>query len=266
MLNNSAQKPKTPSPYPRELLITDTRSYWDAFTGCPSAQTYSAYDPDTLYEHVLALNCKRWSCRHCAQKRIRQLAIRTQAAAPNAMLTLTVDPSLYQTPREAFDATRRLIPTLFAQLRSLYGDIQYLRATELTAKGWPHYHFLLRAPFLPHRVVRDTWERLTGAKIVDLRRVDRSFRAYTYLLKYLSKLHRIEWTERHLSFTRRFFPPDTQPKNPTTAWHGGRVARIAPQNYLLQSAEGHVAIQLSDSHWVLEPRDDDPKTTQPTKP
>lgn len=170
------------------------------------------------------------------------------------MLTLTVDPRLYSSPREAFDCTRRLIPVFFSQLRALYGPIEYLRATELTKNGWPHYHFLVRSAYLPHTVVRDTWAKLTGATIVDVRSVDRTFRAYTYLVKYLAKLHKIDWTERHLSFSRAFFPPKDPHEENRSPWLNPKVYRMHPSSYLLQTAEGQYLTEVAPSHWTLDTR------------
>lgn len=244
--------PRNATPaYPQTYLIENTDDYHNRFNGCPNAQTYSAFNDDLIGEHVLALSCRRWSCRYCAERRIRQLAVRTREAKPNRLLTLTIDPRLHSSPRDAFDATRRTLPILFAELRRLYGEVEYLRVTELTQNGWPHYHALLRSDYIPHRVVQEIWNRLTGATIVDIRQVKRTFSAYTYLVKYLAKLHKIEWTERHLSYSRKFFPPNPDPHPERFRWLGGRVYRTSPQHYMLQAAEHYEVVQLSDSHWLI---------------
>jgi hypothetical protein len=184
--------------------------------GCNHAQSLIAYDPANGDHVLIALPCKQWSCRWCAENRIRLLAYRTRKAKPNRLLTLTVDPSLWADPRAAFDGTRRKIADLITFLRQRFGPVEYLRCTELTKAGWPHYHFLLRSNFIPHEVVKAKWQELTGAIIVDIRRVKTTFSAYHYLVKYLSKLHKIEWTERHVSFSRGFFVPEdeTPPQGP----------------------------------------------------
>jgi len=162
-------------------------------------------------EVVVILPCKQWSCPYCCRRKIAELSARTRDAKPNRLMTLTIDPKLYEDPRAAFDATRTQVPELIRCLRKRFGDIEYLRVTELTHRGFPHYHLLLRSGYLPHAVVKSEWTRLTKAIIVDLRQVKQSFAAYTYLLKYLSKLHRIEWTERHVSYSRSFFPEKPPP-------------------------------------------------------
>jgi hypothetical protein len=65
---------------------------------------------------------------------------------------------------------------------------------------------LVRSPFLPHAVVRDAWSKLSGATIVDIRQVKKSWEAYTYVTKYLAKLRVLPWTTRHLAWSKKFFP------------------------------------------------------------
>jgi hypothetical protein len=111
-----------------------------------------------------------------------------------------------------------------------YGEVEYLRVTEVTKKGWPHYHLLLRSGFLPHKVVKTLWAELTGATIVDLRQVKKSFSAYQYLVKYLSKLHRLEWTERHVSVSKNFAPKvEWAPDNPIELAPRPHFATVAPR-------------------------------------
>lgn len=200
--------PKPPDiPPPDTYLVTNTPSlafrYLDV---CPRSQTLIAYSLAFEALVLFALPCRTWSCRICAETKIKALAATVQLAAPNRLLTLTVDPALYSSRREAWQKTRKCVPLLIRQLRKKFGEIEYLRVTEVTAKGWPHYHLLVRSGFLPHSVVKAYWSELTGARIVDLRQVTKSFSAYKYLVKYLAKLHKLEWTERHVSMSRGFAP------------------------------------------------------------
>lgn len=191
---------------PRHLISarTETECF---FHTCLNAQTLEAYSRKFKCTVWLALPCKQWSCHYCAELKIRQLAVKTQDAKPNRLMTLTVDPARWDSPRHAFDGTRRQVPETIRALRKRFGDVEYLRVTELTQRGWPHYHLLVRSPYIPHAVLKDIWSDLTGAIIVDLRQVKDTFQSYTYLVKYLSKMHQIEWTERHVSYSRKFFPP-----------------------------------------------------------
>jgi hypothetical protein len=143
-------------------------------------------------------------------------------------LTLTVDPANWEDPRDAFDGTRRQVPELFRILRRKFGEVEYLRVTELTKAGWPHYHCLVRSGFLPHAVVRDRWQDLTGATIVDLRRIADKQKTYWYLVKYLAKMHTLGWTNRHVSYSKSFFRDPPREKNDALQLSEGKVLETHP--------------------------------------
>jgi hypothetical protein len=175
------------------------------------------------------------------------LAARTRDAKPNRMITLTVDSKLWPDPRSAFDGTRRHIPTLFNALRKRFGKIEYLRVTELTAAGWPHYHFLVRSGYLPQPVIKAEWQRLTGAVIVDIRPVDARWSAYTYLLKYLCKLSNLGWTDRHVSTSREFFSPEPEKKPSHLPIERSEKISMHPSTYLRGHAVGSFVARLTPS-------------------
>lgn len=239
----NGQKPDLPAP----LLVksVDLTRAW--LNTCPHAQTLTALCPG-LVGHVLAiLPCKQWSCPYCSRRKIAQLSAKTRDAKPNRLLTLTIDPKLHADPRAAFDATRTKVPELIRLLRKRFGEVEYLRVTELTRRGFPHYHLLLRSAFLPHAVVKAEWHRLTGALVVDLRQVKESFAAYTYLLKYLSKLHKIEWTERHVSYSKKFFPETDPPPPSPYELLECQVVASHPATVLHESFAGCTITRLTSS-------------------
>lgn len=252
-MQTTTTAPATSTPN-QPFLLTSRHQLLDRLNICPSSQTLTALSPTLNCELVTSLPCNQWSCRFCAERKIRRLAARTRDAKPNRMLTLTVDPKLWDSPRSAFDGTRRQIPPLFAALRARFGEAEYLRATELTASGWPHYHFLVRSGYLPHAVIRNKWQDLTGARIVDVRSVKQTFRAYIYLVKYLSKLHKIEWTERHVSYSRSFFPPEPPPSTPPLDREKPIVVSQRIDNYLMETATGAVLEQLTATTYAINPQ------------
>lgn len=241
-------------PPPKTLLVHSRNTLSETFDGCEHAQTLAAWVPNGPYQVIAVLPCNQWSCRHCAEAKIRKLAAKTRLAHPNRLLTLTVDPSLWESPRHAFDGTRRQLPRLIQTLRKKHAPIDYLRVTELTKRGYPHYHLLIRSPYLPHNVVQRNWQDLTGARIVDLRQVKQSFTAYTYLVKYLSKLHKIEWTERHVSYSRKFFPPDPPDPRPPLDLMEKTIHNQHPITFLLEYELGSTIEQLSRSLWRIHPK------------
>lgn len=249
--SHSTPPATSPPAPPRSWLIAPNTSYRSWLQTCPNAQTLIANDPIHGCELVLPLPCRQWSCRFCAELKCKKLAAQTREAKPNRMLTLTVDPAKWENPRAAFDGTRRQLPVLFAQLRKRFGEIEYLRVTELTKNGWPHYHFLIRSGYLPHAVIKAAWHKLTGATIVDIRPTDKRWSAYTYLLKYLTKLHHIEWTERHVSYSRGFFPPPPDRSATRIQLERPATYSIHPATYLSQNLVGLICARVSPSVFAV---------------
>lgn len=236
--------------YPAAFLVAPANLLIENCCAAAISLTASLVGGDMRY--LIGLTCRRWSCRWCAAVKIKRLSWLCSRAKPNRLLTLTVNNSLYANPREAFDATRAFVPELIRSLRKRFGEIEYLRVTEVTAKGFPHYHLLVRSGYLPHAVVKSLWESYTGATIVDLRPVTNSFGAYNYLTKYLTKLHKIDWTERHVSYSKRFFPDD-----PAAAYSGpemGDFQRINehPFSWLANHCNGLTLVQEAPLRWQLK--------------
>jgi hypothetical protein len=136
----------------------------------------------------------------------------TNGAAPNRWIRLGVDPALYESPKAAWEHTAPLLPECIRTLRKDLGEIEYLRVCELHASGYPHYHALLRSGFIPQKLLSTTWRNLAHAPVVWISKIDQSFSSFRYLTKYLTKLHRIEWTDRHVSYSRNFFRPEDTEK------------------------------------------------------
>jgi hypothetical protein len=122
-------------------------------------------------------------------------------------MTLTVNPNCEYSPRQAWLDNTPKIPRLIKILRKQFGPIEYFRVLEVTKKGWPHWHFLLRSGFIAQRTLSDVWKSLTGAPIVDIRKVQKTFHAYSYCVKYLAKQKYVPWTNRRVTWSKDFFPP-----------------------------------------------------------
>jgi len=204
-----------------------------------------------------AVTCKTWSCRYCAQIKIKRLAYLTSEAKPNRFITLTTNPHLHKTPLDAWQNTAVRVPELIRHLRTRFGEIEYLRVTELCKNGYPHYHLLLRSAYIPQPVVKAWWHKTTGAEIVDVRKVNNAFNAYWYLVKYLTKLHRLEWTERHVSYSRKFFPEEPELKVPPFTFASRQPLPINPHKVLLRNYLNERVQQVRPGLWFLphEPMD-----------
>jgi hypothetical protein len=251
-LHSTAEPP--PSQDPPSLIIgTVPRDVYAFLDCCPRAQTMTGYSMSYHSEVVYVLPCRTWSCRPCAERKIRELACIVRDVKPNRLMTLTVNPSLYQSRKAAWQLTVKQVPILIRQLRQRFGPIEYLRVTEITKQGWPHYHLLIKSNYLPHHVVKKCWAKLTGAYIVDVRQVRKSFSAYKYLVKYLSKLHRLEWTARHVSRSKNFRSSsqweDPNPIRPEEL----QFRSSHPAHVMMELYEGRKIARLSPGAYVVEP-------------
>lgn len=242
--------------HPPTYKISTVGSLYTNLATCWHAQTLEAYSPQFGCTVWIALPCKQWSCRFCAEQKIKTLSIKTEAAKPNRLLTLTVDPALWEDPRAAFDGTRRKVPECMRFLRKRFKEVEYLRVTELTKRGWPHYHLMVRSPYIPHEVVKAKWRDLTGASIVDVRQVKDKFRAYSYLVKYLSKMHKIGWTERHVSYSRGFFLETDYPKTEPLQLDDRVIIESHPSTYLYARFRGATLTILGVNLYALNPTAD----------
>jgi hypothetical protein len=250
-MHSTLQPPVSP-PEQRYLVTAVPSDAYRYFATCPNARTLVAYSFTHGAQILFSLPCRTWSCRPCAEVKIKKLAVQVQQAEPNRLLTLTVNPALYSSRKEAWEETRREVPILIRRLRKRFGDIEYLRVTEVTRKGWPHYHLLVRSAYLPHSVVKDYWAAQTGATIVDIRQVKKSFSAYKYLVKYLAKLHRLEWTERHVSMSKKFAPDFKSEQNDGLVTAEPEFIQSHPTWVVLERFQGATLQRVSpNAHLIL---------------
>lgn len=138
---------------------------------------------------ALPLYCRKWSCQTCGQFQRKRLRKRLLAGSPTTFMTLTVNPKVHPDPVEAFKTASLYINQLFKVLRRHWPGfrIEYALVWETTKKGYPHAHILLRAPFIPQTFLSRAWKRLSGAYIVDIKRIRTQNQAANYVTKYLTK-------------------------------------------------------------------------------
>ena len=206
--------------------LTPHPAAWKNYQWCPWASSVLVTDHETGDLMLVPVNCKRWGCEWCAIRKIRRLAFLTTGARPNRMFTFTFPPHLFESPKEAWEKTTDAVPEVCRYVRNTRGECEYLRVTELHKTGWPHFHCLVRSSFVPQKQLADEWTRLVRKQStrdeaptddpaelkrrrlpfrVDVRKVMSTFSSFRYLVKYLTKLHKIEWTDRHVSYSRNFF-------------------------------------------------------------
>ncbi len=172
--------------------------------GCPWAKTMIAFSEWLECDVIIAMRCKRWGCTFCGPIKVNHYAQRVEVAKPTKFITLTCANKRYLDPREAFEKTSPQVARLAVRLRRMVGEFEYFRVTEGTDLGWPHYHLLARCNYIKQSKLSEIWAELTGAIIVDIRKIEKRENCYWYVVKYLGKQEKIEWTKRRCSWTRKF--------------------------------------------------------------
>lgn len=158
---------------------------------------------------ALPLYCRKWQCSDCGQFHKKRLKRRLIAGRPNAFITLTTNPRLFPDPIAAFKNATLAINKLMKVLRRRYPRkrIEYAVIWEETKKGYPHAHLLVRAPYIPQKFLSREWERLSGAKIVDIRVVRTEGEAAAYVAKYLTKDPAVPAGYRRFRLSQQYSAP-----------------------------------------------------------
>lgn len=157
--------------------------------------------------HVRAYRqrCKRWTCDRCAKLNARKVRHLALGGEPCTFLTLTVRPGNFATPNDAADALIVTFQSLMRLLKRRYADhdLAFLAIWEKTKAGWPHLHVLMRAPFIPQRLISEYMKEHIGSPIVHIQYINNATKAVRYVCKYISKSlatfgrHRRYWRSRN---------------------------------------------------------------------
>ncbi len=235
----------------RSLLVGSIKCVLNKIDFCPHATTLKAYSRVLQTEIICQIKCKRWGCSHCGPRKVQSMALRVKEAKPQRLITLTVDPKLYETPRIAYDKTRRKVTELAARLRRKYESFEYIRILEVTRAGWPHYHLVARSPYIPHQILKNIWAEITGAIIVDVRALKKTDHVYFYVLKYLAKQTYIPWTTRRISWSRHFFPKHSEPKGMPLKLSDRELCREHPSEIISLKWTNQVIVQFTRDVFII---------------
>jgi len=158
---------------------------------------------------ALPLFCGRWDCEECGEYKRKRLRKRLLDGEPTTLITLTTNPAVHASPLDAFLNATTAINKLFKRLRRRFPTrkIEYALVWETTKKGWPHAHILLRSPYLPQNLISRLWVSLTGAFIVDVRKVASRAHAAAYVTKYLTKSPEVPSGYRRFRTSRLYAAP-----------------------------------------------------------
>ena len=138
---------------------------------------------------AFALTCRAWSCPTCAPRRRQKLICQALDGSPNRFVTLTVNPHWYDSPEERgaklSEAWRDFVRDF--RKRHKTRTLEYLAVLELTKKGEPHLHIMVRGSFISYQRLSAWMGKRMGAPIVDIRLVRGQERVAQYVSKYISK-------------------------------------------------------------------------------
>lgn len=185
---------------------------------CPRVKTLVVQARGTRWTRIYPIRCKCWTCNFCARKNLGKLIKQIEANRPERFITLTCKRQMLETPLMCYDRHRGQIRKLFDKVRRKFGPCEYAVFCELHHSGFPHWHILQRGAFIPQRWLSAEWEKMTGSRIVDIRRCGDSREAARYVTKYVTKsihCHRLDPRFRIVTFSKHFRPP--KERNPTWA-------------------------------------------------
>jgi len=119
--------------------------------------------------------------------RAAALVKKARLGQPDMFLTLTVNPSFGKSPEDRARRLAKAWPKLRAATRKRYGyaKIPFIAVFEKTKAGEPHLHILLRCKWISQKWLSAQMQYLTGAPIVDIRRISNVRRIANYLAKYV---------------------------------------------------------------------------------
>lgn len=135
------------------------------------------------------LYCRSWSCDICAPLRKSRLMAQAAAGEPLRFLTLTVNPARGGTAENRLRELANAWRVCVKRLRRKYPGqpVEYLAIVELTKRGEPHLHILLRSPYIPQSFISNVMDELIEAPIVDIRKLKNMQEAIRYVAKYVTK-------------------------------------------------------------------------------
>ena len=198
--------PRTPrEPGDESEAHTIEPASWSSRYACPRSTVLEAYCQDGELWHAVQGRCKRWDCPGCGPIRTHSLCKQIEAAKPNRLVTLTAGRPAGRTPHQVWEDTRRMVPELIREMRKRHGDIEYCRVMEAHASGYPHYHLVVRGPWMDQRELSYLWCKLTDAFVVDVRKINPERRVAAYIAKYLTKQTHLPFTSRRVTSSRGFF-------------------------------------------------------------
>ena len=205
---------------------------------CPSSQSAYAWHIETKQRHLFAVGCRRWTCSVCGAIKRRRLVQQIVRARPNRFITLTCkhEGSIESQHKRMVKALPRLITELRSQMPA---GIEYLRMLEWCKDGYPHFHLLVRSRYIDQRELSALWNRLTDAKIVDIRKAHGG--STGYVAKYITKARTRDgaFVRQNISVSKQFWVERDTVESEWLSWDWNKLP-------IRETAED------ISTHWALD--------------
>jgi len=162
---------------------------------------------------VMPLCCRSWTCEYCAPKRKRQVVAQAKSGHPNKFITLTVNPATGEDRADRAAKLARAWRLIVKRVKRYYGykDVQYFCVFEAHESGEPHLHILARVGWIGQKWLSQQLKDITGAFVVDIRKVRSQAQMAYYVAKYVGKepgkfgTCKRYWTTRSWSQTKKVY-------------------------------------------------------------
>jgi len=216
---------------------------------CPSVRAMLGTNPTDGTAIILAIRCRRWTCPYCRTPNEILLKEKVLAGKPSKMLTLTCRPNRGETPVQTRERARPFVSRLYQDLRRRFGGFEAATFMELHRSGYPHWHALVRSPYIPVEYVRSFWTEAVNSPIVDIRKIQDTDVARRYVTKYVVKQLGLlggKRIGRVVAFTRKYDLSPKPPRNPQIQWsyHREHPLILADRLAVDRSIEWHGRVGL----------------------
>lgn len=180
------------------------------------------YDEAAHEVLIIPTTCGRWDCPDCATHKASVYAAKIFAAKPERAITLTMDPSLFASPRTCLERMNQSLSKLATAIRNEGIVFEYAAVRELHKSGWPHMHLATWGDFVPVKLIQRLWHKFTGATIVHVFSLASNLGSAHNWTKYLTKADSFPDSvfngTRRVTFSRAYhrYPRIDEPQSDAT--------------------------------------------------
>lgn len=205
---------------------------------------------------VFKFRCNLWACSNCQKGLRRRLIARAKKGDPNRLITLTVNPAMFEDENSAARALSLAWRRARQQLKRHHGlgDIEFLAVFEEHKSGWPHLHILARCGFIRQKWLSKYMRERINSPIVDVRRIRCAKHAAIYVAKYIAKApKRFEGCKRFWTSRNYHERPPKPPKEPGAVWSFAMDAKAYLESLPAEFLAGFETEGVTPKFWLVDP-------------